>query len=306
MMRWAGTFLGVFVFFLNSFGLAAPKERARRAPSPPPEAPSPEIPPIEELPKVAARLQSKNPDEVREAITLLTIMNTREAVAPLAALLRSGPPDAITDAAIDALARLGMPESIEVLSEMIRHRRAGVRRRAYAALASINDRRVIPLIEQGLRDSDRNVREACAEALGKLGAKNSLELLFLAFERGVLGASEAIGRLGGERDVNRFHTFLGKMPISVMLSGYEQFLRRNDLNESKKVEIINRLREVSGRLVCQSLLAYRDSLPPLGRGESPGELRRALSQAIDQVAWDEGRSRCRSLDPSLSGSGGGR
>ena len=262
-------------------------------------------PTLEELPVIAARLRSANADEVREAITLLTILDDDDAIAPLSELLRSGQNDAITDAALEALQRLAMPQAIDVLTEFTHHRRAGARRRAYAGIAAIrNDRRVPSLLEQGLRDSEPSIREECAESLGRIGARGSLEMLFRAFERGVLGAGEAIGRLGTDADVARFNGFLGRMPISVMLGGYDQFLQRRDITDAVKLDIVNRLRDVSGRMVCQSLLTYRDTLPPLGR-QAPSELRRALTQSLDQIAWDGGSTRCRSLDRAPSAAEGG-
>lgn len=259
-------------------------------------------PTVEELPAILARLRSANADEVREAITLLTILNDRAAIEPLSDLLRSGQSDVITDAALEALQRLAMPEAIPVLSEFTHHRRVGARRRAYAAIAAIrNDRRVAPLLEQGLRDSDRAIREETAQALGRIGSRSSINLLFRAFERGVLGAAEAIGRLGTEADVERFHAFLGRVPISVMLGGYEQFLQRRDISDAVKVDIVGRLREVSGRMVCQSLLTFRDSLPPPPARQPPSELRRAVAQALDQIAWDNGATRCRNLDRAPAG-----
>jgi hypothetical protein len=294
-------------------GLASPsdaeaQQRARRRPQPAAEVEGGgPAPTVAELQEIAARLHSTNPDEVRESITLLTIINDRAAVPPLAELLRSGQSDVITDSALEALQRLAMPQGLDVLAEFTHHRRAGARRRAYAGIAAVrDDRRVPALLEQGLRDSDRNIREECAQALGRIGARGSLDMLFRAFERGVLGAAEAIGRLGGEADVTRFNAFLGRMPISVMLGGYDQFLQRRDIPESVKVDIIGRLREVSGRLVCQSLLTFRDTLPPPGR-QPPNELRRTLTQALDQVAWDGGNTRCRSLDRAgATPSGGAR
>ncbi len=72
-------------------------------------------PTIEELPVIVGRLRSANADEVREAITLLTIINDRAAIQPLSELLRSGQSDVITDAALEALQRLAMPEGLAVL-----------------------------------------------------------------------------------------------------------------------------------------------------------------------------------------------
>ena len=262
-------------------------------------------PTMAEFDAIVARLQGRNPDEVRESITLLTILNDPAAIPPLSALLRAGQTDVITDAALEALQRLEMPSSLDVLSEYTHHRRVHARRRAYAAIAAIEDRRVPVLLEQGLRDSDRTIREDAAQALGRIGARGSLEMLFRAFERGVLGASESIGRLGTGADVARFTAFLGRVPISVMLGGYDQFLQRRDIADPVKIEIINRLLDVSGRMVCQSLMNFRDTMPAPGRA-APNELRRALTTALDQVAWDGGATRCRSLDRAATAAGGAR
>ena len=125
-------------------------------------------PTIADLPNILPRLRSANPDEVRQAIEALRVIDRAEVVPPLAELVRSGQPDTITDAALEAFRGLAEPTSIDVLTEFTRHRRAGARRRAYAALAGIEDRRIPTLLEQGLRDSDRNVRGACALALGNI------------------------------------------------------------------------------------------------------------------------------------------
>lgn len=217
------------------------------------EGPTQPAPTIADLDEIVPRLRSTNPDEVREAIDLLSVIDRREVVAPLAELLRSGQPDAITDRALEALRGLADPTSIDVLTEFTRHRRAGARRRAYQALAAIQDRRVPALLEQGLRDSDRGVRGAVALALGSIGSRGSVDVLFRAFDRGVVEAAVAIGKLGDGATVERFSQHLGQQPLSVMLSGYEQYLRRTDIDEDVKVQIVNRLGEVSGRTVREFL-----------------------------------------------------
>jgi HEAT repeat protein len=211
---------------------------------------------VRDLPTVLPRLHSENVDEVRAAIDQLTVISDAQCVPPLAELLRSGQPDAVTDRALDALRAIGHASSIEVLTEFTHHRRAGARRRAYRALAAIEDRRIPALIEAGLRDSDREVRSSSALALGTMGSRSSLELLFRAFDRGVIEAATAIGQLGNEGSVERFDGYLGRVPLSVMLAGYDQYLRRTDINEETKLGIVTRLGEVSGRQVREFLSAY--------------------------------------------------
>src|SRR5690606_7804146 len=122
------------------------------------EEPAGPQPTVRDVDAIAARLTSSNPDEVREAIDLLSVTDHPSVVPHLSTLLRSGRSDEVTDRALTALGGLGHPSAIDVLVEFTRHRRAGARRLAYRALAAIEDRRVPALLEQGLRDSDRNIR----------------------------------------------------------------------------------------------------------------------------------------------------
>ena len=218
--------------------------------------PSVAAPTLEDLDTIVARMRTGTPDQVREAIDLMSVIDDPAVVPPLAELLRAGQSDTITDRALEALRGLAHPSAIDVLVEFTHHRRAAARRRAYQALSAIQDRRVPTLVEHGLRDSDRTVRGACALALGNMGARGSLETLFRAFDRGVVEAAVAIGKLGDAASVTRFGEELGRQPLSVMLSGYDQYLRRTDIPEQTKIDIVTRLGEISGRTVREFLSQY--------------------------------------------------
>src|SRR5687767_4961920 len=58
------------------------------------------IPTLRDLDTIVPRLSSANPDEVREAIDLLSVIDHPDVIPHLATLLRSGQPDPITDRAI--------------------------------------------------------------------------------------------------------------------------------------------------------------------------------------------------------------
>ena len=238
---------------------------------------------LADMDEILPRLQSANPDEVREAIDLLVIVDRPQVVPPLAELLRSGQPDRITDRALEALRGLAHPNAIEVLTEFTNHRRVGARRRAYQALAAIDDERVRPLLERGLRDSDRTVRGAAALALGEIGAKPSLDLLFHAFERGVVEAAIAIGKLGDEGSVERYSEFLGREPLGVMLSGYEEYLGRSDIDLETKAAIVDRLGEVAGVMVRRFLQSYLNQFPSRIRDQEVRELFERVEETIARI-----------------------
>jgi len=238
-----------------------PQAQGEGGDDPEPQGPQPTVADID---TIAARLSSTNPDEVREAIDLLSVIDHPSVVPHLATTLRSGRSDEVTDRALEALRGLAHPSAIDVLVEFTHHRRARARRLAYQALAAIQDRRVPSLLEQGLRDSDRNVRAAAARDLGEIGARQSVDTLFVAFDRGVVEAAIAIGKLGDRQSLGRFNEHLGRMPLSVMLSGYTEYLGRSDIPDEVKIDVVNRLGEVSGPMVRAFLQRYLDTFPTRG------------------------------------------
>lgn len=244
---------------------------------------------ISQLDTVTPKLESANADEVREALDLLVAMDDARVVPPIAALLRSGRQNRITDRALNALKVLGSPAAIEVLAEFRHHRRPGARRRAYQALAAIEDDRVPGLLERGLRDSDRSVRGAAALALGEVGSEANLEILFVAFERNVIEAAIAIGKLGDDASIARYTEFLGREPLGVMLSGYHEFLRRDDIAIEKKTEIVERLGEVSGTMVRRFLQEYVGTFPSGRiRNRELRELKEVVEQTIRRIPAEGG------------------
>jgi HEAT repeat protein len=241
-------------------------------------------------------LRSDDPERVIAAIDSLTVLGTPDVVPPIVELLRSGPPDRITDYAVEKLGIIGQPAAIEELSNLLHHRRPAVRRAAITALSRIRDDRVRPLIESGLHDSDSEVRGEAAHALGEIGARQSVGLLFRAFERGVPEAAESIGRLGDAatavspeaawdredpRATTHPHTlamWLGRMPLSVLLRGFERYLNRSDISPAVKEQIIVRLEQQGSAQVREFLQQWVRSLPAGYRGRDRVRAELAIQQ----------------------------
>lgn len=243
-----------------------------------------------DLPEIREELENDDDDIVRGAIDKLIVIDHPDIVPPLAALLRSGPSDAVTDRALDALRRLGHPSAIEVLREFTNHRREGARRRAFQALAAIESPRVLPILSEGLEDSSRSIRGAVALAIGELGSEEQLDLLFQAFERNVVEAAIAIGKIGGDDAVERFDGYLGNEPLGVMLSGYQEFLERQDVSLEVKTGIVERLGEVSGTMVRRLLLEYQRTLPSRvpRRNTAMREHKELVARTIRRIPTEDG------------------
>jgi hypothetical protein len=212
-------------------------------------------------------------------------------LADLIAAALGGGSDASVDAALDALRERADERSVDALISLARHRRAGARRRAYLALATLRAGVARDAVARGLSDVDPGVRSVAARALGDMGAQEALPQLFVALERGVHDAARSIGALARSGDLPRFHAQLGAAPLPAMLEGYARLVRRADLSWGDKQDILHRLFEVSGLLVRAFLVQWHHDLP----AAAPAELRGDLERSIRRIPL---RPRARAATPA--------
>jgi HEAT repeat protein len=244
-------------------------------------------------------IQSSDVERIVDGLEAIPAYPSAEAVQLVVELIRRGNADRVTDQAIEALGQLARPEAIEELSTLLHHRRVAARAKAVQSLATIQDPRVRGLVESALHDSAPEVRSAAAETLGRIGNRQSVTLLFRAFERGVPEAAAAIGRLGGVDDAvsadaahdsedprrtSRHQTltmWITHASISVLLSGFEQFLNRRDIPAAVKIKIIERLEQRAASAAVRDFLQRWVASRPASAARSPEVVRAQL--AIRQI-----------------------
>jgi HEAT repeat protein len=195
---------------------------------------------------------------------------TRAAAAlAVAKLLERGHTDAVTDRALETLGTLGAPQGGRVLAQFTHHRRPAARAHAFAALGKVagSDQALRHRVANGLRDNWPSVRGAAARALEVLKAREATPILLLAVGRGVPEAAVTLGAIGEPSSLEGFTAHLGKQPLEVMLSGYDRWLSRPDLDEKAKLGIIARLEDIAGPVVLRfvSGLGRRPQLSPAVR-----------------------------------------
>lgn len=204
---------------------------------------------LEPIESLRAALASGDAAKAGAALDALGTRSDRAAVDTLRAFLVVGQADIWADRAIAALGATRSADARPLLAELTQHRRTAARALAHRGLAQIPGEPSDALLAQGLRDSAAEVRGLCATQLGERNARPYAPLLLRALERGVPEAAVAIGKLGDAEMVVQYGALLQRLPIQVMLSGYGEFLRRADLSEATKLEIVARLGEVAGAVV---------------------------------------------------------
>ncbi|MBL8680939.1 MAG: HEAT repeat domain-containing protein [Myxococcales bacterium] len=244
-------------------------------------------------------IQSSDVERIVDGLEAIVTYPSAEVVQLVVELIRRGNSDRVTDTAIETLGQLARPEAIDELSTLLRHRRVAARAEAVESLAKIQDPRVRGLIESALHDSAPEVRAAAAVALGTIGNRQSVTLLFRAFERGVPEAAAAIGRIGSADDAvsgdaahdsedprrtSRRQTlsmWITHASISVLLSGFEQFLNRRDVPSAVKIKIIERLEQRAASAAVRDFLQRWVNARPASARNAPEVTRANL--AIRQI-----------------------
>jgi HEAT repeat protein len=232
------------------------------------------------LEEISLMLSSGSADEVKMAIESSALLNSPAVVPILIDRVRAGlPPDLLSDA-IEALVLLNQPQANPLFVELSRHRRPSVRLRSVQALAALRARDAEPALVRALGDSSPEVREAAAEGLGQLSASGSLDVLFAAFDRGVLGAGRAIGKLVGDAQVPRVLQSLGRVPLSSLSPVFDALLARNDIGEATKLSIVAALSELG----TNEARAYLDGLRPQLPQDASPRVRKAIDDAVARIA----------------------
>lgn len=209
-----------------------------------------------------ADLQSNDAEKMQRAIERLGTSGSPAAVAPLAQLVRRGPPGPLLVPALQALGALARPESQDVLVSTLRHHRAAVRVAAAAALAPVRSPRASRALVIALGDDDAAVRSAAAQALATAGMRDAVEPLLAAFERGNDAAATAIGAFGDAGDVGKLLERIGRVPLSVLLPAFRLYLGRRDVSEAAKTSLVDSLAALGSSEVKHFLESVTNVLPP--------------------------------------------
>jgi len=272
-MVWVACFLGCALLLTS----VATRAGAQRRPRRPPAVETVAGPPLEEL---VAQLASSDEAIIRQGIEALGLRGQADVVEPLAARIRRGLPPELLELAVDTLVISGRPEAGPVLITLISHRRPAIRLKAIMAVASLKPRGAEQSLTLALSDADAQIRAAAATGLGQVGARGSVDRLFLALEHGVLEASTSIGVLATPAEVVRLLGYLGRLAFDGISPALGELLARRDIPDRTKLDIVARLAELATGGAKTFLQEFVASLPTTDR--SP--VRRAAEDAAMRIA----------------------
>lgn len=240
-----------------------------------------------ELDVEALEKEIESGDEGRILAALEKVAKSKDpAGAPVVlAVLRRGATPAVLQAAFKAAAKIKAESTSAAIAPYVRHRTPDVRRGAVGALLGTGGPAATEALTRALRSRDAVVRGMAATGLGTLGAHDSLDDLFKAFDRGVAEAAASIGLLCRGAECERFVALSGKKPFDVMVSGYDQILFRpaKEVPDDQKLELVGKLRELGTAEVGKYLSDVADRWPK----EWSAEVKKVIEAAARASAGAE-------------------
>ena len=137
------------------------------------------------------------------------------------------------------------------------HRRATIRRHAIAAARAIHTPDLVRALVALLGDPVEAVRVDTVSALGDVGTHAAVTPLFAVFERDLNDSTRpeggsvtqpsalAIARFGTPDDIHRLLGFVGRAPFSVVTMAMRAALRRDDLSDPAKVQVVTAIGQLA-------------------------------------------------------------
>jgi HEAT repeat protein len=206
------------------------------------------------------------------------------AAEPLAELLAAGAAPARTEAALDALAKLGgagvltAPRAFEVLDLYCGHRAPELRQRAVKALGTIKDPRAVPTLLARLGDAAPGVRAAAGEALAARKEPSATPRLFALIKRGDAGAVSPMAALASPELIPQIAELAGTVDDGVLASTLGEYAQRTDVPDRLRLDVVRTIAKLSGAGATTALVEYVASVPAKDDRPSKREAQKLLDQ----------------------------
>jgi HEAT repeat protein len=201
----------------------------------------------------------------------------RNAAPPLTDLLAVGTIPTLAVEALAALEKIREPKAIQVLTLYAGNRNVPVRKAAVRALGVLPDGRVAGVLIERLGDSAPEVRAVAAQALAARKDPRAAVRLFKLVAKNDAGAAEPLGVLISPDDVPRLAELRGRIDDAVLASALGEFLKRPDVPDRLRVDVVRTLARMPGAPATTALVEYLATIPEKDTRPSKDEAQRIIN-----------------------------
>lgn len=234
--------------------------------------------------------------DMNDADSLLERMQQAAAGDPatasrnISAALMHGVEPRVAAFGLHALAALARREGAVAVQHYLEHRRPTLRRHAVAAAVAIGGPALARAVAARVSDPDPGVRGDAAMALGEMGDRAAVASLWTAMDRDlqgsldsegtplIRGCAHSIARLGDEDAIERLLGYVRRAPFRSLTEAFELALRRNNLSDAVKTQVVS----IIGGLATRDARDFLLRAVEIAHGRTPQwvELARLSAQRI--------------------------
>jgi HEAT repeat protein len=252
-------------------------------PAKPPATVEPKLLAPDALDKLKGELQGGDDAVALQAAKQLGDSGMANAADPLIETLTVGTVPTRGVAILDAMIKLGDPRGLDILELYSAHRNPELRRRGVIALGTLKDGRVVSTLLARLGDAAPDVRAAAAEALASRKEHKATERLLMLVKRNDLGAAAPLGILVSPEAIPQLAELHGTVDDNVLATALGEFIRRDDVADKLRVDVIRTLAKLPGASATTALVEYLAAVP--AKDERPSK--KEAQKLIDDRSKDK-------------------
>ena len=209
--------------------------------------------PAARLDVVARCLAGEDDAAAVAAAAALGASGAANAAEPLAELLAAGAAPARTEAALDALGKLGgagaltAPRVFEVLDLYAGHRAPEIRQRAVKALGTVKDPRATTTLLARLGDAAPGVRASAGDALAARRDRVATVRLFALVKKSDAGAASPLAALATPDLIPQIAELAGSVDDGVLATTLGEYAQRGDVPDRLRLDVVRTIAKLPGR-----------------------------------------------------------
>ena len=215
-------------------------------------------------------------DDVGKATAAAQKLGAAKRADVLLEVIAMGAPPKIDAAILDALIVCKTDRALDTFLRYADNRNADLRKRALRGLAESSDKRAAARLLEALGDVDSGVRAEAARHVAKRHDKGADEQLLKLLKRGDAGAAQPLGSIATPEMVRRLSEMMGQVSDALLAQTLGETLKRGDVADPLRVEIVRTLSKVPGADSTTALVEYVASV----KGDRPSK--NEAQKVVDQ------------------------
>jgi len=201
-------------------------------------------------------------------------------------VLASGTSPAVAEAALTALGAQTDERAWDTLALYAGHRSPALRRQALRSLAQLKGASTAPrtseLLVMALGDADQDVRATAAEALAARNDRAGLGRMMSLLRDNEPGVAEPLGALVTPALVPELAELLGTVNEDILANTLGAALKRKDLAEQLRVDLVRTLAKISSPMSTAALAEYAGSATGKGEKTEKDKAKKEAQAVLDQ------------------------